>query len=163
MHAEAQRKLEEARSEAEHRTRVADAEIARARAKEDHAIRELRNEKASLEQVRSRVAELNAQVQNLERQLKAADIRADELANKLAQERNRVLQLKFRETMSVDHGQFGLARQNMPRAEGDTGGVQGVHARQERQQIKRLVSHLKSRLSTDLERWRKDGCAAEGR
>jgi chromosome segregation ATPase len=160
-HAAALAQLEEATKQAEYRKRIANAEISRARKREEKAVENLQAETAKLDPIRKSADELRAKVETLERQLKAAELRTDDLAQKLSQERNRLLQLKFKNTLGVDvgiGGQAGNEAQDGAATQGK-GDAALAQARLERQHIKRLVDFFKHKLAADLEAWRRDGCA----
>jgi uncharacterized protein YoxC len=160
-HAEALKQLEEATKQAEYRKRIANDEILKARKREEKAVGDLNSETGKLDPLKKSVEELRAKVDSLQSQLKAADLRTDDMALKLSQERNRLLQLKFKNTMGVDVGALGPAGSEgqggvVPQSRGDAAMAQ---ARQERQHIKRLVDFFKHKLAADLEAWRRAGCA----
>lgn len=160
-HDEALKQLDEATKQAEYRKRIANAEISRARKGEEKAIEDLQAETAKLDLIKKSADNLRAKVESLEHQLKAEELRTDDLAQKLSQERNRLLQLKFKNTLGVDAGAVGQAGSEVHGgvAVYGKGDAALAHARQERQHIKRLVDFFKHKLAADLESWRRDGCA----
>lgn len=110
--------------------------------------------------MRRKEKELLSEVQRLHDELKRADVRADELAYKLAAERNRVLLLKFQDAMGpteLDTGSRAGPLQRMSLSGKGSGEADVAALRNERQQFKRLLAFIKQKLAADLEVWRADG------
>lgn len=139
-------KAEEARK-AEARSAAAEEKVSEARANEEQAYKELQGQKDGAAPLHRRNSELSTEVESLKQRLKAAEQRSDALTHRLAEERNRVLKLKFHSVMG-DAGSMQLA--------GAPSGSAGADVRHERHQVKRLLASLMSKIARESEAWRSD-------